>query len=213
MVNSTIVCQFVAVIPMSYLVYFNFFLCNLTPLLIIAVLYGYIFWTIRGSLREKPGNGVQTKSYNYLKKEKQLAVSLSLVFALFALSWIPLHIMNCMVYFGITAVPVTAFHVGISLSHSNSAVNPILYAFRIRKIRTAYVRIWKRYFECGEKNLVSPASQTTDNNLSSNMWRQMFHFSDDTDAFYIIKCFHTPKKNLSLIEFILSTVVHEIVLD
>ncbi|CAG5978888.1 unnamed protein product [Menidia menidia] len=166
--NSTICCQFVFVIPMSYLVYFSFYLCTLTPLLVMAVLYGCVLHKIRRSLRKKPGNGAQKQSRNYLRKEKQLAASLFLVLALFALSWLPLHIMNCVVFYEQKVVPAEAFYVGILLSHANSAVNPVFYAFKIKKIKNAYLKLWKKYTSCSAENPGSHTSQTSDNIPSSD---------------------------------------------
>ncbi|XP_021423203.2 adenosine receptor A3-like [Oncorhynchus mykiss] len=145
--STTIICRFLAVIPMSYLVYFAFLLCTLTPLLVMAVLYCYIFCSIQRNLREKVGSCAQ--SHTYFRKERSLARSLTLVLVLFAFCWLPLDIMNCVAYFGNPSdIPQQVFYVGILLSHGNSAVNPIVYAFRIRKIQEAYLRIWRKVFVC-----------------------------------------------------------------
>lgn len=160
-------CKFTDVIPMAYLVYFNFFLCTLTPLLVMTALYIYVFCTIRRNLRDKPG-GHARNSYNYLRKEKQLAGSLFLVLALFGLCWLPLHIMNCIQHFGNSEVPKKAFYAGIVLSHANSAVNPVVYAFKIQKIKRAYLKIWKECISCGTEKQESQISQTTDKSSSNN---------------------------------------------
>lgn len=168
-VNATIVCRFVVVIPMPYLVYVNFFLCTLLPLLVMTVLYAAIFCTIRGSLREKRGHQVRNKSETYLRKEKQLAGSLSLVVVLFVISWFPLQVMNCVAYFaGPEVVTSKAFHVGILLSHSNSAVNPVVYAFKVEKIKRAYLKIWRQLITCRDENQAPQMFQSTDINVSSN---------------------------------------------
>lgn len=180
--NSTIVCQFIAVIPMSYLVYFSFFSLNLIPLLVMATLYTHVFCIIKGHLREKPGSSAQKLSQNYLRKEKKLAGSLALVFALFVLCWLPLHIMNCLVYFGeVTNIPPIVLYIGIILSHANSAVNPVVYAFKIQKIKRAYLKIWRKCVSRVAENQESQTSQMTDKRSSShivsNDWRQISVFS------------------------------------
>lgn len=167
-VNST-ACQFILVIPMPYLVYVNFFLCTLVPLLVMTVLYAAIFCNIRGSLRERPGTQFQNDSQAYLQKEKRLAGSLSLVVVLFVISWLPLQVMNCVAYFvGPDVVTKKAFHMGILLSHSNSAVNPVVYALKVDKIKRAYLKMWRQLFTCGDENQAPQIIQTTDNILSSN---------------------------------------------
>lgn len=90
-----------------------------------------------------------TDPSRYFGKELKLAKSLALVLFLFAVSWLPLHILNCITLFCPTCdKPEFLIYIAIILTHGNSAVNPIVYAFRINKFRTAFRKIWKLYVLC-----------------------------------------------------------------
>ncbi|KAI4905620.1 hypothetical protein NFI96_022337, partial [Prochilodus magdalenae] len=165
--STTIVCQFLTVIPMSYLVNFIFLSCLLPPMVIMTVLYCFIFCTISQQLR-RGGVVRAAKSSAYYVKEQKLASSLALVLALFAACWLPIHIMNAIEFYGQSNhVPHIAFYVGILLSHANSAVNPVVYAFKIPKIRKAYKMAWWRALTCQGEQLQDQSSQAADNNASS----------------------------------------------
>ncbi|XP_038579523.1 adenosine receptor A1-like [Micropterus salmoides] len=134
-------CTFLSVISLPFMVYFNFLGCVIAPLLVMTLLYMRIFWSLQGRLKEGcPQNQAS------LLREKRLACSLALVLILFASCWIPLHLMNCMLLFhGPQAVTPGTLYTGILLSHANSAVNPVVYAYRIPKIQQAYRQIWRRF--------------------------------------------------------------------
>ncbi|XP_048054483.1 adenosine receptor A3 [Megalobrama amblycephala] len=160
--NSTITCNFITVIPMSFMVNFNFLACILLPTVIMMALYLLLFNMISKQLRKGVGRNAEPKSFYH--KERRLANSLALVLVLFAVCWLPLHIMNTLEYYKIAKVPTVAFHIGILLSHANSAVNPIVYAFKIPKIKMAYKNILMKL----TSTELNQSSQTLDNNASSN---------------------------------------------
>ncbi|XP_018523708.1 LOW QUALITY PROTEIN: adenosine receptor A3-like [Lates calcarifer] len=133
-------CTFLSVISLPFMVYFNFLGCVMAPLLVMMLLYARIFWSLQGRLKESCPQAQAS-----LLREKRLACSLALVLILFASCWIPLHLMNCLLLFhGPQAVTQGTLYTGILLSHSNSAINPVVYAYRIPKIQQAYGQIWRR---------------------------------------------------------------------
>uniref|UniRef100_A0A4W3GE52 Adenosine receptor A1 n=1 Tax=Callorhinchus milii TaxID=7868 RepID=A0A4W3GE52_CALMI len=147
-----ITCKFTLVVRMDYMVYFNFFGWVLFPLLIMFGLYAEIFYLIKKQLSKKMAKA--TDSRRYFGKELKLAKSLALVLFLFAVCWLPLHTMNSLKYFFPKwKVTKTAFYIGIFMSHANSAVNPVIYAFRIKKFRVTFFQIWKKYILCKNENL------------------------------------------------------------
>lgn len=162
--NSTLKCHFLTVISMSYMVNFNFLVCILSPTIIMMAIYAFIFCKISKQLRRGIGEAVESRTFYH--KERRLAHSLALVLALFAVSWFPLHILNTLTYYTSVSVPPLLFHIGVLLSHANSAVNPIVYAFKIPKIKIAYKNILKKL--TGSKENPDQISQTLDNNISSN---------------------------------------------
>ncbi|KAJ8360502.1 hypothetical protein SKAU_G00170270 [Synaphobranchus kaupii] len=148
--DLVITCQFENVISMDYMVYFNFFGWVLPPLLLMLVIYAEIFYMIHRQLNRKV-SGSHSDPSRYYGKELKLAKSLALVLVLFALSWLPLHILNCITLFCPDCQkPMILIYIAILLTHANSAVNPIIYAFRIKKFRTAFLKIWKQYFCCSD---------------------------------------------------------------
>lgn len=142
-------CKFENVISMDYMVYFNFFGWVLPPLLLMLFIYAEIFYMIHKQLNNKKLNTSHADPNRYYDKELNLAKSLALVLFLFAVSWLPLHIINCITLFCPERnKPKVVLYIAILLTHGNSAVNPIVYAFRIKKFRSAFRKIWQQYFCC-----------------------------------------------------------------
>ncbi|NXX73355.1 AA3R protein, partial [Spizella passerina] len=142
--SSRLRCRFISVVRMDYMVYFSFFLWTLVPLLIMCALYVEIFYIIRTKLSQ----GVRGAGAFY-GHELRTAKSLALVLLLFAISWLPLCAINCVFYFHPDSqIPPYLIYLAILLSHANSVMNPIVYAYKIKKFRTTYLFILRTYILC-----------------------------------------------------------------
>ncbi|XP_069003069.1 adenosine receptor A2b [Embiotoca jacksoni] len=150
-------CYFESVVDMHYMVYFNFFVCVLLPLLIMLGIYLKIFTVARKQLRQIElkcvGNG-DNHHHGLLQKEIRAAKSLSIIVGLFAVCWLPVHILNCRtLFYRQLPKPEVVMYVAIILSHANSAVNPIIYAYRIQDFRNTFQKILTRHFLCRKEEL------------------------------------------------------------
>uniref|UniRef100_A0AAF6YR56 Adenosine A2b receptor n=1 Tax=Bos taurus TaxID=9913 RepID=A0AAF6YR56_BOVIN len=152
-------CLFENVVPMSYMVYFNFFGCVLPPLLIMLVIYVKIFLV---ACRQLQRTELMDHSRTVLQREIHAAKSLALIVGIFALCWLPVHTINCASLFQPTwakVKPKWAINTAILLSHANSAVNPIVYAYRNRDFRYTFHKIISRYILCRTHILKSGEGQ------------------------------------------------------
>ncbi|NXK25132.1 AA3R protein, partial [Arenaria interpres] len=140
-------CRFISVMRMDYMVYFGFFIWTLIPLLIMCALYAEIFYIIRTKLSQGTTN--TRGAGGFYGQEFRTAKSLALVLFLFAISWLPLCIINLLFYFYPKwQIPKPLIYLGILLSHANSAMNPIVYACKIKKFKTTYLLILRTYILC-----------------------------------------------------------------
>ncbi|CAN2387850.1 7 transmembrane receptor (rhodopsin family) [Pristimantis euphronides] len=155
--NRTISCLFEKVVTMTYMVYFNFFGCVLLPLLIMLGIYIKIFMVARKQLRQIELKCVGSdNSRTTLQKEVNAAKSLAIIVGLFVFCWLPIHILNCITLFDpnfSNEKPEWAMSLAIILSHANSVVNPIIYAYKIRDFRYTFRKIISKYLICKKDNL------------------------------------------------------------
>ncbi|XP_076024747.1 adenosine receptor A2b isoform X2 [Genypterus blacodes] len=161
-------CFFESVVDMHYMVYFNFFVCVLVPLVIMLGIYMKIFTVARKQLRQIElkcvGNG-DNQHHGLLQREIRAAKSLSIIVGLFAICWLPVHILNCIKLFSPALDrPPYIMYVAIILSHANSAVNPIIYAYRIQDFRNTFRKILTRHFLCSKEELYLSSNGSQRNN-------------------------------------------------
>lgn len=122
-----------------------------------------------------------TDPTRYYGKELKLAKSLALVLFLFAISWLPLHILNCITLLCPDCKkPIFLIYIAILLTHGNSAVNPIVYAFRIKKFRNAFRKIWEQYVLC--RDPVGKLPQRGSQRGQSGVERRLRGNDDDDDV-------------------------------
>ncbi|XP_012859224.3 adenosine receptor A3 [Echinops telfairi] len=144
--NATYIpCKFRSTMRMDYMVYFSFFIWILIPLVVMCALYLDIFYVIRNRLNQNSSISKETGAF--YGREFKTAKSLFLVLFLFALSWLPLSIINCVLYFQ-GEVSEVLIYLGILLSHANSMMNPIVYACKIKKFKETYLLIFKTCMIC-----------------------------------------------------------------
>ncbi|XP_062407245.1 adenosine receptor A1-like [Sardina pilchardus] len=145
-------CFFVFVVDMTYMVYFNFFACVLAPLVVMFLIYARIFAVVkrqsrriaaeREAVADKEGAAAAARAAQ-MKQEVRTATSVFLVLFLFTACWIPLHVINCFLLLcPACPVPLPLLLTAIILSHANSALNPLIYAYKMKAFRHAFTAIF-----------------------------------------------------------------------
>ncbi|XP_032362492.1 adenosine receptor A2b [Etheostoma spectabile] len=102
--------------------------------------------TSSGSAPGDPPQVASNKAKSNLRTRKEVhkATSLFLVLFLFMVCWMPIHLINCVLLFCPQCeVPMWLTLAAILLSHTNSALNPILYAYRMRSFRHTLIGMWR----------------------------------------------------------------------
>ncbi|CAM4642373.1 unnamed protein product [Lepidochelys olivacea] len=160
--KSMVACFFETVVTMEYMVYYNFFACVLVPLLLMFGIYLKIFLAARRQLKQMENKMVHgERSRSTLQKEVHAAKSLAIIVGLFAVCWLPLHIINCFTLFcpDCARPPLWLMYLAIILSHANSVVNPLIYAYRIREFRLTFRKILRQHI-VGKKQFKTGTAST-----------------------------------------------------
>ncbi|XP_062867478.1 adenosine A2a receptor b [Trichomycterus rosablanca] len=171
-------CLFEKVVTMDYMVYFNFFGCVLTPLLAMLVVYVRIFMVARHQLRQmerkssfghlQADGPSAPSSRSRLQMEVHAAKSLAIIVGLFAVCWLPVHIINCFTLFcpSCARPPAWVMYLAIILSHGNSALNPFIYAYRLRDFRFTFRKIIKQHILHRKEQLSSSIAVVAGTNFT-----------------------------------------------
>ena len=133
-------CSFVRVIDLGYIVYLNFFGFIIPILLAMLYMHVHILVAFRSMCKNRTGKVPEGRT-PITARELKMFKTLSLMFGLFALCWLPLNIIDCMqLWFGVH-VDIKVINFAVLLTHCNSFIDPILYAIN----QPGFRRVLKNY--------------------------------------------------------------------
>ena len=95
-----------------------------------------------GIWRKFRHGSIASQQQNRDSQNKRLTKTLMLVSILALLSWLPLIILNCLIYVYDLQIPVKFYDLVNLINYSNSFANPVAYALRIPEFKEA----WALYF-------------------------------------------------------------------
>ncbi|XP_078350223.1 histamine H2 receptor-like [Oculina patagonica] len=143
-----------------------FALCFLGPLTVISIVNIGIFRIARVLIQRAPlqdGNDMGRR----LRKERKAAFTLLFMTGFFFIAWFPFFVMNMLFLYCIKCLPSTLndqlvmVDIIKCLHYSNSAINPVIYAFRDIEMRRTFARLLGPLGRLCRVNQVEPEYSNT----------------------------------------------------
>lgn len=143
-----------------------FSLCFLGPLTVISIVNIRIFRIARVLIQRAPlqdGNDMGQR----LRKERKTALTLLFMTGFFFIAWFPFFVMNMLFLYCIECLPsslnakLVMVDIIKCLHYSNSAINPVIYAFRDIEMRRTFARLLGPFGRLCRVNQVEPEFSNT----------------------------------------------------
>ncbi|KAI8516112.1 receptor [Branchiostoma belcheri] len=129
------------------------------PLLVSATFYGLIVRSLRARVIDYDGQNNEGEQHA-LRRQKRVTRMVAVVVLLFALCWLPIHVLNMSAVFD-QNFPLTYTTLCIKmfahcLSYANSAANPFVYGFMGEHFRQNFKKAFPRCFMLNRVGAVAP---------------------------------------------------------
>ena len=117
------------------------------PAILLTVIYVKVFRAVARRTRELKQSGFNKVATKSLKRERNMAVVVIIILALFYITYMPQYITLHLLYFCNSCRQSVTFHeIDVALSrfvYLSTAINPFVYAWRVPKYRQALRDCWK----------------------------------------------------------------------
>ncbi|KAL7049567.1 hypothetical protein ACKWTF_003766 [Chironomus riparius] len=139
-------CYIQDILRWEYLI-FRLIIVVVIPMIII----GFVYFKIYKLINEQAQKKIVRNNSNLLRKqvdqksidkEVRATISISIIVLVFCITWIPLQIIYLLSIFCKDCIKVYVVNFAISFLHLSSAINPLIYAYRMKDIRKAIYNLF-----------------------------------------------------------------------